>query len=284
MSDNKIKTKSDKLLLEEAVTVVADEVMEAIATSIPGINIAYKLAKAYDGRAMKLRQYRSLEFVEFIRNNLGSFSKQICKQEEFHDCFAQLIYSYIRERSEKKRSYYQKLLIGLTNKNEQELKEFELERMILVTTQISPSALSVLYFIKSNFIEQIEKDIQKQLEVYKEDKESVESIRLEDRIRAGILISDYISHWIYENYNVNSEIVKEKYNFPVTSRPEVWHEVSYAEHLKEKELTDPLPELANLGILIRKNGSEVVGGNIGSGYSLSNFGYKYLEYLDEKSQ
>lgn len=281
MKNNKLVTKSDELLMGEVIDIASDEIIDAIATSIPGINIAYKLAKAYDGRAMKLRQYRALEFVEFIRDNLGNFGKQIFEQEEFQDCFAQLINAYIRERSEQKRKYYQQLLLGLANKNEKELMDFELERMIIVTTQISPTALNVLSFIKkSNLLQQIEEDVQKQLESFK-DREGVEGIRLEDITRSRILISDYISRWIHENYNVNSEIVKKKYDFPITSRPEVWHEVSYEEHLKENELMGPLPELANLGILIRKNGSELIGGNVGSGYSLSDFGYRYLDYLNK---
>lgn len=273
-------TKSDKLLLQEVKTVVADEIMDAIATSLPGINIAYKLAKAYDNRGMKLRQQRALEFVEFVRDNLGLFSQQLCGQEEFQDCFAILLDAYIRERSEKKRKLHRQILLGLTSKNKKELEEFELERIIMVTNQISLEALNVLDFINSKLLSKVEDDVQKQLDAYN-DREGVEGKRLEDITRARILISDYISKWIYDNYNQNSDTVKAKYNYTNDSPSGLRNQIVYEEHLKEIELMDPLPELANLGILIRKNGSEVIGGNVGSGYSLSPFGIKYLAHLDK---
>lgn len=277
---NKLITKSDELLLEDVQTVIVDEVIDAIATSLPGINIAYKLAKAYDNRGIKLRQERALEFVEFVRDNLGRFSQKLCEQEEFQDCFALLLDAYIRERSEKKRKLHRQLLLNLTNKNKKELEEFDLERMIIVTNQISLEALNVLDFIDLKLLSKVEDDVQKQLDAYN-DREGVEGKRLEDITRARILISDYISKWIYENYNSNSETVKNKYKLTNDSPTGLRHKISYEEHLKEIELLDPLPELANLGILIRKNGSELIGGNVGSGYSLSLFGNRYLDYLNK---
>ena len=271
---------SDKLLLEEVGTITADEVVDAIATSIPGINIAYKLAKAYMGRGMKLRQQRVLEWVEFVRGNLGEFSNQLFDNEQFQDCFVLLTEGYVRERAEYKRKLHQQILLGITKLSPEELEKYQLERRIAVTNQISLEALNVLSFIKSELLEKVESDIQEQLQVF-QDREGVEGVRLEDITRSRIIISDYISKWIYERYNSNSEIVKKIYNLTNESPKEVRNEVAYKEHLKEIELMGPLSELANLGLLIKKNGTPTWGGSVGSGYSISDFGYEYMEHLEK---
>lgn len=271
------------LLVEDVEGIAADEVVDIIAESVPGINIAYKLVRAYMGRSMKLRQHRVLEWVEFVRDNLGAFSKNLFDNEQFQDCFVLLTEAYIRERAQHKRTLHQQILLNLANLNNQDREKFELERILLVTSQISLDALKVLAFVKNELLKNIEKDIQDQLKAFK-DRDGVEGIRLEAVTRSRIIISDYISKWIYEHYNVNSEKLKSKYHYTNSPQPDLWKKLSYEEYLKEKELLGPLPELENLGILIRKDGAPAWGGTVGSGYSLSDFGYKYLAYLDEKNE
>ena len=277
----KPKVSSDELLLDKVGEIAADEVVDSIATSLPGINIVYKLAKAYVGRGMKLRKQRVLEWVEFVRDNLGKFSQELFNQEEFQDCFVLLIEAYIKERARRKRIIHQRILMQLTNKGQEELARFELERMIQTTTQISYEALNVLDFINAELLGLIEKDIQDQLKVYKE-REGVEGIRLEDITRARIIISDYIDKWIYQRYGLNSKEAKKRYGYVKDSPMELQHKITYEEHLKRKELTGPLFELSNLGILIKKDGSPTSGGTTGAGYSLSEYGYKYILYLNSE--
>ena len=277
---NRSSTTSDQILAEEVALVAVDEVVDIIAESIPGINIPYKLTKAYLGRGLKLRQHRALEWVEFIRDNLGVFSQQLFENEQFQDCFVLLVEGYIKQRAQYKRKIFQQILLNIANISSEELEKFEVERMILVTNQISIDSLQVLAFIKNELVEKIEDDVQEQLRVF-QDRDGVEGIRLEDLTRSRIIVSEYISKWLYKNYNINSEAVQEKYGFtsPNDFPAELRKEVSYAEHLKSKELMNPLPELATLGILLRKNGTATFGGSVGSGYSLTEFGYKYLIYL-----
>ncbi len=272
-------TKSDELLLEEVGSITADEVVDAIATSIPGINIAYKLSKAYFGRGMKLRQQRVLEWVEFVRDNLGKFSQKLFEHEEFQDCFVLLLEAYIKERANEKRRAYQKILLNLTDKNKEEIEKFEVEKLIWTTNQISFAGLNILTFIKNELLGKVEEDIQKELLQYT-DRTGIEGKRLEDITRNRVIISDYISKYIYQNYNVNSLILKKKYGYTNKPEKELWHNISYQEHLKEKELIGPLAELANLGILIKKEGTPTFGGTMGAGYSITTFGYVYIFYLD----
>lgn len=270
---------SDEILVEEVRELTADEVVDAIAIFLPGVNVAYKLAKVYMGRGMKLRQQRVLEWVEFVRDNIDEFSKQLFDNEQFQDCFVLLIEGYVKERTERKRKLHQQILLGIAKLTPEELEKYQLERMLMVTNQISLEALHVLIFIRSKLLKKIEDDIQEQLKDYK-DKEGVEGIRLEDITRKRIIVSDYISRWIHDRYNTNSETVKKKYNLTSESPKDQRNEIVYKEHLKEIELMGPLPELANLDLLIRKNGASTWGGSVGSGYSISKFGYEYMKYLE----
>lgn len=115
-------TDSDKILLKESAIVIADEIVEAIAKSLPGINVAYNLSKAYMERGMKLRQQRVLEWVEFVRDNLGEFSKQLFDNEQFQDCFVLLTEGYVKERADRKRRLHQQILLGITKLTPEELK------------------------------------------------------------------------------------------------------------------------------------------------------------------
>lgn len=273
---------SDRILAHELRKITADAVIDAIAVSLPGINIPYNLAKAYLGRGMKLRQQRVLEWVEFVRDNMGAFSQKLFLNESFQDCFIVLLEAHTKERARQKRKIHQKLLLILTSKDKEEIEKFELERFIAVTNQISLQGLHVLYFIKSNLLSQIMKDIQKQLLVFKSRK-GVEGIRLEDITRERIIVSEYIVNWIYKNYNINSSFIKKKYGLTGEHNLELSNEIAYKEHLKKRELVIPLEELANLGILVKRAGSPTVGGTVGLGFSISDFGYEYISYLDKSS-
>lgn len=274
----RIQIEKNKLLIQEVASVTADEVVDIIAESIPGINIPYKLAKAYFGHGMKLRQARVLEFIEFIRDNLGVFSQKLFNNEQFQDCFVLLLESFIKERAETKRNIYKRMLLGAAKINSKELEKFELERLIFVTSQISIKALSVVKFIKTKLLDLIDKDIEKELNNF-QDREGVEGIRLAEITKNRIIVSEYLSKWIYENYNINSQKLKNKFGYENSPEKSLWHKLSYKEHCKEKELLGPLPELANLGIMIKKEGTPTFGGTVGSGYSLSDFGYQFLEFI-----
>ena len=275
-----VQKTSDKLLSEEVGKITADEIVDLIATTIPGIDIAYKLAKAYLGRGMRLRQQRVLEWVEYVRDNIGLFSKQLFDNEQFQDCFVILLENYVKERAREKRLIYKKVLLGITELTPNELEKYQLERILTITNQISFEGLNVLFFIKSELLIQIEKDIKKQLKAYK-DQEGVEKIRLEDITRKRIIVSDYISKWIYEKFNINSEKKKKKYNLNNSSTINQKNEIAYKEHLKSIELMEPLDELSNLGLLIKKNGTATFGGSVGSGFSITNFGYEYIKYIED---
>lgn len=279
-NDMRVKrTTSDQLLAQESLKLAADEVVDVIAEHIPGINIAYGLTKAYLGRAMKLRQQRVFEWVEFIRDHLGYFSNKIFETEEFQDCFVLLTEATIRERSEAKRLLHRKIFVGLTQLTSDQFKRYELEKLVNTINLISFKALNVMSFIKTNLLAQVEKDVEVKFKEYTY-REGVEGIRLKENTRSMVLISDYISRWIHNNFGVESEPMKTKYGYTKTPPHDIWRQISYEEHLKNKELMEPLPEMANLGLLIKKDGAPTIGGTTGSGYSLSDFGYVFMDYLD----
>lgn len=268
-------TEKGRTLVKDGIEISVDEIVEAIALSVPGINIAYRLSKSFYGASLKLRQQRALEWVEFIRDNLDKFSKSLFDQEEFQDCFVILLESYIKQRSEKKRTILQKLLLDSTT--EVNLEEFDLERINACLTQISTQALKVIAFIKERALPEIEAEIQEELKVF--NYETPEELkRLTDGIRARKLVSEKISLWVTQNYSPNGVVLKGKYDLDKLTQRER-EVISYREHLKRKELTDPLPELATLGILVFNPGTELIGGNVGRGYGLTEFGYKFMEFI-----
>ena len=77
---------------------------------------------------------------------------------------------------------------------------------------------------------------------------------------------------------------KSRHGYTKDSPVELHNQIAYEEHLKRKELTSPLFELANLGIQIKKDGSPTFGGTTGAGYSLSEYGYKYIAYLNSEEK
>lgn len=122
---------SDRNLLQNAAMVVLDQA----ASSVPGLNIAWGLTKALLGNGLQLRQGRALEWVEFVRENPGTFTEEIMATEQFQDGFVFCVEQYIAERNEEKRQYIKSVFMGFTTTGDQE--EFPLERLLMTSQQLS---------------------------------------------------------------------------------------------------------------------------------------------------
>ncbi len=80
--------RKDKILLKKS----AENTLDAVISLVPGLNIAWGLAKACYGAGIELRKDRALEFVESIRKNPQIFSEKLLRNQEFVDGFV-----YIRK-------------------------------------------------------------------------------------------------------------------------------------------------------------------------------------------
>ena len=88
-----------------------DVLVDAIASSIPGLNIAWGLTKAYCGAGLRLRQERAIQYIELIRDNPDIFTEQLFQNELFQDAFVYGMENYIRLSLESKRDIAKKILI-----------------------------------------------------------------------------------------------------------------------------------------------------------------------------
>lgn len=169
--------KKDKQIIKDVSLVAADE----IVSSIPGLNLPWKLSKALFGAGMKIRQQKVLEWVEMVRDNPSIFTKEILESRQFQDGFVYALERYIRERNESKRKIMKNIFLGFVGINSED--NFELERMYHVLSILSIDDLLVLKNVD------ITRDELHQ--IYEETKEKNENIY--NLISTGILISDYSS-------------------------------------------------------------------------------------------
>lgn len=128
----------DKQLLKDSALVVADQ----IASSIPALNIAWRLSKAFFSAGMKLRQQKVLEWVEMVRDHPEIFTKRLLEQVEFQDGFVIAFEKYLTERSEEKRRYFRNIFLGYASSDEKQ--SFPLEKFIHTLSQLSVDDIKIL--------------------------------------------------------------------------------------------------------------------------------------------
>lgn len=135
-------TDKDKTLVSESLVIAADAIVDAIAESIPLINVPYKLSKALYGAGMKLRQQRVLEWVEMVRDNPRYFTQQILADESFQDGFVVALEKYLTERSKEKRAIFRNIFLGFTEATDKVI--FPLEKFAHTLTQLSQTDVATL--------------------------------------------------------------------------------------------------------------------------------------------
>ncbi len=141
-------TDKDKILAKDSALVVADAIVDEIAKSIPGVNIAWGLSKAMYGAGMKLRQNKALEWVEMVRDNPQIYIKSLFEQTSFQDGFVYSLEKYLIERNENKRKYFRNIFLGFSTATDK--NEFHLEKLIHTLSQLDESDISLLKDIDPN--------------------------------------------------------------------------------------------------------------------------------------
>lgn len=134
--------------MNEKAKIILIDSANAIASGVPGLNIAWGLSKALLGAGLKLRQQRALEWVEMIRDNPQIFIKELLEQEDFQDGFVYSLEKYLTERSEQKRKFIRNLFLGFTKFEKKE--EFSLEKYIFIISQLDIDDIYTLKFVDVN--------------------------------------------------------------------------------------------------------------------------------------
>lgn len=165
---------------EKDKQIIKDSV-DAVVSSIPGLNVAWELSKALYGAGLKLRQQRAFEWVEMVRDNPSAFTEIVLKSDNFQDGFVYALECYIREKNENKRKYMRSIFLGFTQSEIQD--SFEIERMYHVLSILSVDDLMVLKDVdvyRTDFHQ-----------IYEQTKDKNENIY--NLVSVGILMSDYQS-------------------------------------------------------------------------------------------
>lgn len=172
-------SKKDTVLITESGKVIIDEIVDQIASKVPGINIAWGLAKSLYGAGLKLRQQKALEWVEMVQDNPNVFTRQLLDQEEFQDGFVLALEKYLTERDEEKRRYFRNIFLGYSLSEEK--SSFPLERYIHALFQLSVDDIKVLSDVDINRQD-------KNYQIYKNEEKNITSIF--NLINLGILHND----------------------------------------------------------------------------------------------
>lgn len=271
----------NKIVAKDSATNVVDVLIDEIAKTLPGINIAWGLSKALYGAGLKLRQERALEWVEMVRDNPSVFTKEVLKDEKFQDGFVYALEKYLTTRVKEKRKYLKNVFLNFSTSKAKD--KFELERLNDAYIKISSHALEILIFIKQDILPLKEKIIRQELK----NKNIQGSNKSEDWWFNADWerepLSKFIMQWLYDNYSSNSDNVKKKYN--ITTKDwdkKTLDEVFEKETEKRREIFTGIDELVNLGILklqVASGGGFGITG--GATYDFSKFGYEFIEYIDK---
>jgi hypothetical protein len=178
--------------MDEGRQILSDSVIatvDAIVGGIPGLNIAWGIAKATFGSGLKLRQQRALEWVEMIRDNSNIFTEDRLDQETFQDCFVYALERYITERSEEKRKRARNIFLHLAEA--EDMEDFPLERLYITLEQLSANDLGVLADIDPNRTDS-------NYQIYGTTDQNVENIY--SLLQVGILRDNSGSHTIYDGF------------------------------------------------------------------------------------
>jgi hypothetical protein len=135
---NILMQEKDAKLLQSSALVVADQ----IVSHIPALNIAWGLSKALYESGMKLRQQKALEWVEMVRDNPHTFTKELLENIEFQDGFVCALEKYLTERNESKRKTFRTIFLGYADSDHREA--FPLEKYIHTLSQLTEEDILTL--------------------------------------------------------------------------------------------------------------------------------------------
>lgn len=217
------------------------------------------------------------EFWELLKEYTPKINEKLLSSEEFQQSLAITFETLLRTREKKKRDLIKQIYLdGYISVEDRQ--NMNLERFYRVAHEISLEALEYLKFIVDEIIPRKEKWARE--EVAKMNKENREKDdewwfkrKMEEKPE-----SEIITHWIYEEYNPNSETVKNrmpdiKNNRSLMDRQ--WEE----ERKKYKQYSEIASEFVSLGIFrtIVKDGG--IGSGASKAESFTEFGLRFIDFV-----
>lgn len=255
-------------------------VISPFLSKFPSWQLAFHEAIGLYGYYMAIKQEEVNEYIEFIKSNPKIFREEIVASKEFKNGFVIAFQDYLKLRTKEKKDAAKKIFLDFA-KSETKY-DFELERFDNALYLISPSALKFLSFVVKEIFPIKEKKIKQLLKERNIENSGKSYDYWYDFEWKRSEVYGYIHKWIYENYNPNSELVKKRYKVKEEWDKKLIDQVFENEKNKAEEINPMIEELINLGIFRIKVASGGGGMSMtgGSTYDFSNFGYKFIEFIE----
>lgn len=109
---------------------------------------SWLLIQGFFGSLFDLQQEKVNEFVEYLKNNIDIFTKEVIRTKDFQEGFVITFENYLKQRNEKKRKVIRNIFLGFTQSKDK--LNFELERMYDLLNKISPLELYILKKFNNN--------------------------------------------------------------------------------------------------------------------------------------
>lgn len=130
--------KNQKILKETKKIVIKNFLLPTINTFVtqyPEFIPHWLLVQGFFGSLFDLQQERINIFIEYIKKNKETFTKEVVENLDFKDGFVITFQEYIKQRNENKRKIMQEIFLGFTKfKNK---PNFQLERMYDILNKLS---------------------------------------------------------------------------------------------------------------------------------------------------
>lgn len=268
--------KTETAIIKNIVIPFIDEILSYVLIP-PQVKGAWFACKVSYGLFTDLYPDEGKEFLEKVRSNAIQIGDTLISSKDFQQSLALTLEVLLRTREKKKRDLIKTIYLDgyISSENRQEMA---LERFYRIGQEISLEALEYLKFINETVLPIKEKWARE--EVAKMNKGNQDNddewwfkLNLQRKPDTEIIVQ-----YIYEKFNPNSAIVKEK--FPGVETDKYLTAMQFEE---EKKMLDLLAEISNellsLGIFRNIINSGSFGGGAGSSQTLSKFGQEFIKYF-----
>lgn len=219
------------------------------------------------------------KFWNLLKQHIPQLTEEMLSSQEFQQSLAITFEALLRTREVKKRKLIQQIYLnGYISAEDRQ--EMNLERFYRVAQEISLEALEYLKFIAEVIIPRIEKWAKEEVEkMIKENRDKDDAWWIKSYIERKS-ISEAIMEWIYEEYDPNSKIVKNR--IPNIEKDKSLMEKQWKEEkMKQKQYEEMSSELLSLGIfrIYVKSVNGFGGGTASGEHTLTDFGYRFIDFV-----
>lgn len=244
---------------------------------------ATSLVAAIYSISIVISKKQTNEIREFVLENKNLFTEAVLKDENFQKGFLRFFDTYIKTRVQKKKRFVKAIFLGFTVSDQKD--KFALEKYLRTLDDMTLTTLEKLIWLDKTFSQVVQNRVDSKMKKYidhgETDKRELE--RLKYVTAEGVEFSTIVNEWIHNNYNPNSQSVKDKYDYS-----ESWTEFEkknfnkerwLEEHELVKSLRPVWDELIQLGLIRQSSAFGGFGGPGGIVYLQTPFFREFVTFL-----